>query len=73
MNESDRGRLSLLLRGALPPAGGADPPPDLWPRMLRRLDQHPAPWGWLDLACASLAGAGLCVFPEAIPWILYCM
>ena len=73
MNDTGREKLSMLLRGALPPAGGVNPPPDLWPRMLRRLDERPARWGWLDMVCVSLAGAGLWVFPEVIPWILLSM
>lgn len=70
MNESEYERLRSLLQTALPPIGEQEPGEDLWPRMLRRLDNQPGRIPWLDLALGSLAVAGLIVFPNMIPWVL---
>ncbi len=45
---------------------------DLWPQMLRRLDERVAlPIPWLDWALLGLLGALLLTVPEAIPIFLY--
>lgn len=71
MNEPGNEKLRELLRAAMPPVGDADPPRDLWPRMLRRLDQRPAPASWFDWALAAALVAWFFVFPETIPGVFY--
>ena len=75
MTEIEQDRIKKLLRQALPPMGDTpDDAPDLWPAMLRKLDEQTAsrlhvPWfDWV------LAGAVVCLlaaFPAAIPVLLY--
>ena len=68
--------MRLLLQGAMQPIGDdADLPRDLWPAMLRRMDEQGARGAgsipWFDWALAG----GLLVFaaaaPRTIPVILY--
>jgi len=71
MNAHDEDRIKQLLKGAMPPISNAEPPCDLWPAMLRRLDAGPAAPPWFDWALAG----GLVVFalalPASIPVFLY--
>jgi hypothetical protein len=80
MNEHDR--LKKLLKEALPPVDAeTGPSHDLWPAMLRRLNEESAVpvaaiqagfnWAWFDGALA--AGLLLLVvsFPASIPLLLY--
>jgi hypothetical protein len=72
MNTHDEERIRKLLQQALPPAGGEpEPGRDLWPAVLRRLNEKPDGLPWLD--CALLAGliAFAALFPAAIPVFLY--
>lgn len=70
MNDPEYERLRSLLRSALPPMEERDPPVDLWPRMLRRLDRRPAPAPWFDFALGGVAAAAVIAFPRVIPWML---
>jgi hypothetical protein len=82
MNEHDRDHLKKLLKRALLPVDAdRGPSRDLWPAMLRRLNEEPAMqvstggagfnWAWFDGALA--AGLLLLVvsFPASIPLLLY--
>ncbi|MGA2349083.1 MAG: hypothetical protein ABSF70_01510 [Terracidiphilus sp.] len=82
MNERDEERMKKLLQQALPPVKvDAEPDGDLWPAMLRRLDEKPAApprirWAWMNelwFDGALLAGLiGLAAFfPASIPLLLY--
>lgn len=64
--------MTELLRHALPPVqAGAEPARDLWPRVLKRLDERPAAPPWFDWALfAGLLALGAS-FPAAVPVILY--
>jgi hypothetical protein len=58
----------------MPPIGEADVPRDLWPEMLRRIENGMEPeirFGLLDWLIAVLAIAYLIVFPNLIPNLLY--
>jgi hypothetical protein len=44
---------------------------DLWPEMLRRLDERPLQVLWFDWALAAVAGVLLCFSPGLIPVLLY--
>jgi hypothetical protein len=77
MNAHDEDRIKQLLQQALPPIEGeAEPRRDLWPAMLRRLDDGPAEPAlllvpWFDWALlAGLLGLAA-FFPASIPVFLY--
>lgn len=59
------------LRRALPPIGDAELGRDLWPAMLRRMEQRRVRLTWLDGALAAVAMVWLAVFPEAIGVLWY--
>lgn len=77
MNANEPGRMERLLRDSMGRAGSEVPPDrDLWPVMLRRLQQAEEiqPSGavpWFDWALA--AGLAMCMlaFPSLIPIVLY--
>jgi hypothetical protein len=79
MKEDDQDPMKKLLQQALPPVkADAEPPRDLWPAMLRRLDEEPvAPaqngfnWAWFDGALAAGLAVLVGSFPAAIPLLLY--
>jgi hypothetical protein len=72
MNAHHEERMKELLQQALPPvASSAGPVRDLWPAVLRRLDDQPAALPWFDLALLAGLVALAAVFPTAIPVFLY--
>jgi hypothetical protein len=71
MNGEDE-RLKQLLREALPRVEGEpEPERDLWPAVLRRMDERPG--AWLDLALLGGLVGMAALFPAAIPVFLYYM
>lgn len=68
---NDDQALHELLRQALPPVGAPDLPRDLWPQLLRRMDERPPLWSRLDWALAALLAAWILLFPETIPALFY--
>ncbi len=60
------------LRSTVPPWTDAAPP-DLWPRMLRRIDQAPPRFGWLEAALAAAILAAFALYPEIVPVLLWHM
>jgi hypothetical protein len=71
MNENNDAKLRDLLREAFRPPENAGLERDLWPSMLRKLDQGSARRSWLDWILVALAGAWILVFPQVIPSLLY--
>jgi hypothetical protein len=76
MNEHDQQRIEQLLKKSLPPIGGqvgAELRRDLWPAMLKRIDDdaRPAAVPWFDWALIVAVAAWLAFFPGAIPVLLY--
>jgi hypothetical protein len=72
MNHQDDQQLRELLKGAIPPVNDTELKRDLWPPMLRRLDeQQPVRIPWFDWALAALVSASLLLFPGVIPALLY--
>lgn len=71
MKETDES-IRQLLRESLPPAG-PELSCDLWPRMLRRLDEKSAfaSVPWFDWALLGTVLGYLVMFPHAIPLFLY--
>ena len=71
MNENNDAKLRDLLQEAFHPPENAGLGRDLWPRMLRKLDQGSAQRSRLDWILAALAGAWILIFPQVIPSLLY--
>lgn len=84
MNEQEQNKIADLLKESVPPVK-AQPRRDLWPQMLRRLEEHPhRNWfavmfsagalssvPWFDWALLAALIVGLCVSPKTIPIWLY--
>ncbi len=68
MNEQER--MKELLQKTLGRENG-ELKRDLWPQMLRRLEQRPAAVPWFDWALAGAAIAWLLISPNVIPVLLY--
>lgn len=63
-----------LLKQSISPVQDAELRRDLWPQMLRKLEEQPLPLhnvSWFDWALATLAGAALLFFPGIIPALFY--
>jgi hypothetical protein len=71
MNEMNDERFRELLKRAMAPMPDTELKHDLWPRMLRRLDEGPAHASWLDLALLALLVVWCAIFPAVIPGLLY--
>jgi len=70
-NHEDDKELRALLKQALPPVQNTELQRDLWPQMLRRLDEHQFRVPWFDWVLAAGTVAALLIFPGAIPALLY--
>jgi hypothetical protein len=74
MTTNDHDRIEHLLKQSLPPTTSqprAILERDLWPAMLRRLDQRSVAVPWFDWALLGALVVGLVLFPNAIPVLLY--
>jgi hypothetical protein len=72
MNQHNDKELRELLKQAIAPATNTELTRDLWPQMLKRLDQQqPFQVPWFDWALAALLSAALLLFPNVIPALLY--
>jgi hypothetical protein len=71
MNERNDEKLRELLRSAVEPVADTELKQDLWPRMLRKLDETTIRASWLDWALIALLPVWLVLFPEVIPALLY--
>jgi hypothetical protein len=72
MNDASDARIKELLQQALGLAD-AQLPRDLWPEMLRRLDQGAPARAvpWFDWALLVVVTISVLAFPHAIPVLLY--
>lgn len=72
MNQQDDRELQSLLKEVIAPVAETELRRDLWPHMLKRLDQqHARGVPWFDWALAALLSAALLLFPGVIPALLY--
>ncbi len=63
-----------LLKQAIAPTQDTGLRRDLWPQMLRKLEEQPVPLvsvPWFDWALAAILSAVLVFFPGSIPALLY--
>jgi len=73
-NEESTKKVKALLKAAIAPMKDTELQRDLWPQMLRKLDEQPSPLNnipWFDWALAAILGASLFFFPGTIPALLY--
>jgi hypothetical protein len=70
-NKENDKEIKEVLQQALPPLKDSELRRDLWPQMLRKLDEQPSRVPWFDWALAAILGAALFLFPGAIPALLY--
>ena len=59
-----------MLRQAMPPAD-SELNADLWPRMLRRLDEGSGRMVWFDRILLLAVPVAMALFPAVIPQLLY--
>jgi hypothetical protein len=71
MNQKNDKDIPELLKQAIAPFRHTELRRDLWPEMLKRLDEQPVRVPWFDWALAALLSAALLLFPGAIPALLY--
>jgi len=71
MREQNDEKTREVLRKAIAPVPDPKLKRDLWPQMLRRLDERSLRVPWFDWALAALLGALILFFPELIPALLY--
>lgn len=68
-------RLRKPLQDAVPPVAQTRPQSDLWPRVLRRIEEPPVRVSlrvpWFDWALLGITAAALLLFPSLIPALLY--
>jgi hypothetical protein len=70
-NKENDKEIKEVLQQALAPLKDSELRRDLWPQMLRKLDEQPSRVPWFDWALAGILGAALFLFPGAIPALLY--
>jgi hypothetical protein len=70
-NEENHKEIKELLRQAIGPMKDTELRRDLWPQMLRKLDERYARVPWFDWALAAIVAAFLLLFPGTIPVLLY--
>jgi hypothetical protein len=73
-NEETNNEMKELLKQTAAPVQDTELRRDLWPQMLRKLEEQPLPIhnvSWFDWALASIAAAALLFFPGIIPALFY--
>jgi len=73
MNHDDR-ELDFIrkqLRDALPPSTGPELKADLWPRMLRRLEDPPVTFEWFEAVLVGLVVIAFAIRPDLLMAMLY--
>jgi hypothetical protein len=72
MNENDLKRMQEQLKRAVPPVPHSEPRRDLWPALLRRLDERETSRvPWFDWALLGALVVAVFFFPGVIPALLY--
>ena len=71
INEENNKEVKELLKQAIVPVKDAELRRDLWPQMLRKLDEQPSRVPWFDWALVGLLAIWFLFFPQAVPILLY--
>ena len=72
MNNQEDNKIHALLKQAMPPTE-RELARDLWPQMLRRMEQRAAVVPWFDWALVAILLLALLISPHTIPVLLYHM
>ena len=70
MNDPNDVKIRKLLKQSIHPAS-QEFERDLWPQMLRRLEERSTGVPWFDWALLALAAVCLFLVPDTIPLLLY--
>jgi len=73
-NEENNKEMKGLLKQAVAPVRDTALRRDLWPQILRKLEEHPSlvvTVPWFDWALAAILSTVLVFFPGSIPALLY--
>jgi hypothetical protein len=70
MNQLNDKKIGELLKQSIRPTN-TELQRDLWPQMLRRMQEHSAKVPWFDWALLAALALWLCFAPGAIPVLLY--
>ena len=70
MTKQKDDRIVELLKQSIPPAD-SELQRDLWPHMLRRLQERSLKVPWFDWALLAALAISLCLVPGTIPVLLY--
>jgi hypothetical protein len=74
MSNEEIKNMKELLKQTVAPVPDTELRRDLWPQMLRKLDEQPLPVlrvPWFDWVLAAILSAVLIFFPGSIPALLY--
>ena len=71
MSVENNGKIREVLKRAVRPVADKELKRDLWPQMLRRLEEPPTQVPWFDWALVVLLAIWFFFSPEAIPILLY--
>ena len=68
---NDDAPLREALKKSIPPLSNAELERDLWPTMLRRLDEREVRVHWIDWALMAMLAIWCLMFPNAILALVY--
>lgn len=71
MSEANNEKIREFLRKAIPPVADRELKRDLWPQMLRRLEEPSVQVPWFDWALVGLVAMWFLFFPQAVPIFVY--
>lgn len=63
--------LRKQMKAHLPPWPEPELKTDLWPRMLRRMEDAPARFGWFEALLAAAIVLVFAAFPDLLPVLFY--
>lgn len=70
-NDRELDFIRRQLKGAIPPRQDRRLNTDLWPRMLRRMEEPSVTFGLFESLLVALVVLSFVLFPELIPVMLY--
>lgn len=71
MNERETEEIKKLLKEFVPPTRNAELERDLWPAMLKRLEEPAMRVPWWDWVLLAGSGVAIWFFPAMIPALVY--
>jgi hypothetical protein len=71
MMENELNGMGKRLRRAMQPVEDAGPRRDLWPDVLKKMDERSVRVPWFDWALLAGLGAAVFFFPALLPALLY--